>query len=286
MLAIGMVLLVLVFLPAALRNHYINEGNRQNLILYIVTWLTCFVVFTSMLFKILHWPYAGYIIIVAVPFPFVVFLPVFLVVTSRNKTHSVSDTVFVLFLLAAISVFSVLLALNVSREKINDSLGLARSYNKVETVLSFIDLPGHQTPVIQKIDEVLNIVDNYQYLILKYEGFTEEQWNNDPTILVRPEVPVISSPALIIYNRENARLDTRLETAMNELITLIQKTAGFETLAKAAPDIFDFKEPVNDEHNWTGKVLQYTTQSWSLIYLDGLETNLKLLKLSLASNGN
>jgi hypothetical protein len=283
LLAIGMAVLVLVFLPAALRNHYITEGKKQNLMLYIVTWLTCLVVFTGMLFKILHWPGAGYLLILALPFPYVVFLPVFLIVTSKKKDYSVNNTVFVLFLLAAVSVFSVLLALNVSKEKIDDSLGLARSYNRVETVLNSIDQIDNQTPVIQKIDEVLKIVDNYQFLILKYEGFTEEQWNNDPLILQRPEFPTISTPALVVYTGENAALDTRLEADLNELINLIDNTPGYKELARFARDIIDFNEPVNNEHNWTGKILQYNTMSWSLIYLDGLETNLKLLRISLAS---
>ena len=82
LLIIGIVTLILVFLPLALRNHYRTEGERKNLLLYVVTWLTCFVVFGGMLFKLMHWPGAGKALLVALPFPYVVFLPVFLIVTS------------------------------------------------------------------------------------------------------------------------------------------------------------------------------------------------------------
>ena len=49
----GTLILVLLFLPAALINNYKAEGNKQNKVLYIVTYITCFVVFIAMLFKII-----------------------------------------------------------------------------------------------------------------------------------------------------------------------------------------------------------------------------------------
>ena len=112
LLTIGIFSLVFIFLPVSLQNHYKAEGNKQNLILYIVTWLTCFVVFTAMLFKIMHWPGAGIALFISLPFPYVVFLPVFLTVTGKNKNFNIYYTVFVLFLLAIISSYSALLALN------------------------------------------------------------------------------------------------------------------------------------------------------------------------------
>ena len=124
----GTLILVLIFLPVALINNYKAEGNNQNRVLYIVTYITCFVVFIGMLFKIMHWPYAGIGLFIALPFPYIVFLPVFLVVTAKNKNFSIYNTVFVLLLLALNSVFSALLALNVSKETINDSYNISRDY--------------------------------------------------------------------------------------------------------------------------------------------------------------
>ena len=143
MLTVGMVTLVLVFLPMALINHYKGIGNRQNLLLHIATWLTCFVVFIGMLFKIMHWPFAATILTIALIFPYVVFLPVFLVTTSKNKNFNIYNTVFVLLLLATNSVFSALLSLNVSAERIRDSYNLSRQYNQVGKVLD--QLPANDS---------------------------------------------------------------------------------------------------------------------------------------------
>ena len=122
LLCTGTILLLAAFLPAALINHYKVNGNKQYKLLYIIIYVTCFVVFTAMLFKILHWPFAGYLVLIAVPFPFVVFLPVWLNVTSKIKNFDINNTIYVLFLLAIQAVFSVLLALNVTREKIDNTL--------------------------------------------------------------------------------------------------------------------------------------------------------------------
>src|SRR5450759_349254 len=176
LLTIGLVTLVLLFIPVALINHYKAEEPRQNLLLYIVTWLTCFVVFTAMLFKIQHWPYAGIFLTVAMPFPYVVFLPVFLTVTSKNKNFNIYNTVFVLLLLALNSVFSALLALNVSKDTLVDSYNISRDYNKVEAAMVQLPVIVNESAVNVKIDEIIKITNDYQDLILKHEGMNREEW--------------------------------------------------------------------------------------------------------------
>lgn len=277
LMILGVFTLVCVFIPLALRNHYLTDGNRRNASLYIVTWLTCFVVFVGMLFKVLHWPYAAIAIIIALPFPYVVFLPVFLAVTSRNKSFSIYYTVSVLFLLSGVSVFSLLLALNVSKEKINDSMLLSGNYNRLEAVLDPPLSLADQASVPGKIDEILAIIDDYQSLIFTTEGFSEEEWNNDPWILTKPETSGAASPALVIEGKDPA-LDIRLQTALQSLVNEAEGMAGFETLAKAAPAIFDYKESTDRPDDWTFGTFIASPRIWSLVYLDALETNLKLLR--------
>jgi hypothetical protein len=183
LLTAGISTLVLIFLPVALINHYRTEGDRQNLILYLVTWLTCFVVFTGMLFKIQHWPLARPFLLIALPFPYVVFLPVFLIVTSKNKNFNIYNTVFILFLMAGQSVFSVYLALGVSREKINNSVSLSYHYKNFEKAISDLPVLSNKTPVMildNKADLLLKLVNECEGLMFKKAGITEEQWNNNP----------------------------------------------------------------------------------------------------------
>jgi hypothetical protein len=280
LLILGIVMLVLVFLPLALRNHYRTEGEKKNLSLYVVTWLTCFVVFGGMFYKVMHWPGAGIALIVSLPFPYVIFLPVFLVVTSKDKNFSIYNTVAVLFLLAGISVFSALLALNVSKEKINDSMELSRSYHRLETVLDEIPAPANQTPVMNEIDDLLKIVDDYQHRIFAREGLTEKQWQDDPWCYPQPEAADVAGRALVIRDPEPT-FDIRLQTGLGDLIGELEKTAVNDEVAGIVPLIFDFYNTPGDKNGWTQGKFGVSPRVWSLIYLDGLETNLKLLKSGL-----
>ena len=278
----GMGTLVLIFLPAALVNMYKNSENRKDLSLYIVTWFTCFVVFTSILFKIQHWSYAGTFFFIALPFPYVVFLPVWLIVTSKEKNFNIYNTVFVLLLLALNSVLSALLSLNVSKSRIDDSYNLSRNYARVETTLGQLPAGKHQSSVNMKIDEVLKIADDYKDLILKQEGLTRDQWNNNPGNLKRPEAGGVAAKALLKYNESFP--GEKLQTCLKSLILEFEKTPGYDNLARSAPSIFDYKEDGYDGLPWAIQIFTNSPLSWTLTYLDGLETNLYLIKASQASN--
>lgn len=287
LLILGIVMLVMIFLPLALRNHFRTEGGRKNLLLYIVTWLTCFVVFGGMLFKMMHWPGAAIALLIALPFPYVVFLPVFLVVTSRDKNFSIHNTVAMLFLLAGISISSAMLSLNVSKERMDDSMRLSASYNRVEAVLDEIQASdgkasGGQTSdgqasVVNKIDELLGIIDDYQRKIFSVNGMSEEDWNNDPRLFPFPEKASIADKALFIGGK-NPTYDTRLQTGLGDIVSELRNSAEDEQIASKIPKIFNFFETPGDDLGWTQGTFVVSPRVWSLIYLDGLETNLKLIR--------
>jgi hypothetical protein len=275
MLTLGLSSLVLVTVPLALINHYKSDENRQSPVLHYVTGLTCFVVFTGMLFKIMHWPYAGLALTIALPFPYVVFLPVYIVVTSRNKNFNIYNTVFVLLLLALNSVLAALLSLNVSKQRISDSYRLSRNYNNVEMILSTIPGTDLQSPVNLKIDQVIRIIDEYQSLIFSEEEITPEQWKKDPENLVKPDSRQVA--VKVLFNAENP-VGNKLETELKELVAIMEKSTGFEELAKIAPQIFDISDSDASESGWAMRNFIAPSLSWSLIYLDGLKADLLLMK--------
>jgi hypothetical protein len=274
MLAFGVGLLVLIFLPAALRSHYRAEGNSQNRILYIVTWVTCLVVFTGMLFKVMHWPYAGIAITIALPFPYVVFLPVFLIVTSKNKSFNIYNTVFILLLLSVNSVFCTLLALNVSRDRINESFNIAQNYYRLEKVLGQLPVQDKQLPVAQKIDYILKISDYYQERMLNLDLNSLENWHNDPSSVVRGDSPNIP---LIAISKEGS-YGIELENGMKDLFEALDKTKGYETMAKSAPLILDIYKPDGSGPDYGVRYIAFKTMAMSLIYLEGLKSDLLMLR--------
>jgi len=278
LLIIGIIALVLVFLPLALIDHYKSAGNKQNLLLHIVTWLTCFIIFMGMLFKIQHWSGAALLMAVAIIFPYVVFLPVFLVTSAKNKNFNIFNTVFVLLLLAVNSVFCALLSLNVSRERIHDSFNLSDNYNKVESVLKQIPASDPQSPVNLKINEVLKIVDEYQKLIFAKNGSTEDQWNRGQDILRWPDLTGLA--AKVLTESGESPYGSQLQNGLKDLISLMSKTPGYEQMAENAITIFDLDPPAKDDAAWPMWKFNEDNNTWVLIYLDGLETNLQMIKTS------
>jgi hypothetical protein len=277
LLMLGIFLLVFLFLPLALRNHYLGAGNRKNILLHIITWVTCLVVFVAMLFKVMHWPGAGIALIIALPFPYLVFLPAYVVNAARNRDSNIHNTVYVLLLLAGFSVFSLLLALNVSREKIDISMDLSRNYNRVEQMIYRAMPSGDQTETGSEVDELLSLVNDYQGLIFSSEGITEDQWENDPWLLSRPEFTDIASQALITRGEEPAP-DIRLEQALREYLSSLQAGGIEEILVREAPAILHMEATSQGPYEWTRRTFAESARVWSVIYLDALETNLKLIR--------
>jgi hypothetical protein len=73
----------------------------------------------------------------------------------------------VLLLLTLNSVFSGLLALNVTKTRIDESYNLSHNYTRLETVLNEIPSYNKESVVYNEIDGVLKIVNVYQDKILK-----------------------------------------------------------------------------------------------------------------------
>jgi len=278
LLTIGLGTMVWIFLPLALVNSYKANKIRENLSLYIVTYITCFVVFMAMLFKIQHWPYAGVFLTIALPFPYIVFLPVFLTATSKNKNFNIYNVVFVLSLLALNSVFSVLLALNVSKSRVEDSYSLSRNYNQIEKAISQLPEVNSKSTVSLKIDEVIKIVDDYEDIILRSQAISREQWETKKGNLIRPEFPAVA--AQVLEASGESPVGIKLETALKSLVTMMESTKGYEALAKSAPVIFHVKNLGEVDSDFAYRNFIETNLAWSLIYLDGLKANLSLIKAS------
>jgi len=282
LLTLGMLLFVLVFLPLALISNYRKENNPLYLPLYITIWITCLVVFGSMLFKIMHWPGAGTFILLALPFPFVVFLPVYLFVTSKIKNYDIYNTVFVLFLVASQGLFSAILALNVSREKIEESLVLSSNYNRVAEAMEFASVPAdggipEYSRIILLIDEATKIIDECQSEFLKTAGVTETTWINEPGSITLLDTRSIGTEVMLFGEGETR--GAKLESVLSSLLLEIKSKPELDGLSALAPVILDFDGQV--EAGWAERMFADNYLSWLLIYFDELELNLKFIKTSL-----
>ena len=184
-----------------------------------------------------------------------------------------------MILLALNSVFSGFLSLNVSKETIDDSYNISRDYNKVESALVQLPLIASESAVNLKIDEIIKITNDYQDLILKHEGMTREQWKKDPGNLLRPDN--VNTAASIQADNGEIVPGMKLDKAITELIYLMKQTKGFVDAGNALPAILDLDEEKGKDNamNFYNRNI-FVPLSWALIYLDGLEANLSMIKAS------
>lgn len=275
MLTLGITVLVFFFMPAALVSSYRADPDRSKGLLYFVTWLTVLVVFAAMLFKIQHWPGAGALMMISIPFPFVVFLPVFLISVKGRKDQSIYDTVSVLILLMVVSCFTVLLGLNVSKDRILGSLGLMSNYERTEEVLDNLKV-GHESPVVRRIDELLVLAEEYRHLYLAFSGISSDAGKTDNEEFQRL---LLSREPSERFGRESEDIETRLLSGLDDLTGLLGSTPGFESLAEEAQYVFSLVRASGGTFVADQEMASLPLHPWLLVYLSGLENNLKSMRV-------
>ncbi len=167
LLMISILLFCFVFLPLALISSYKSQNEKIYKWLYIVTFIVFSFDITGALFKILHWPGAWVFLAIGVPLPFVLFLPVYLYQTHKNKDKSVLNSLGIMFGLTFLAIFSTLLALNVSATVIDSFV--VNSVNNENSAKVYQEISKKYTDndiVKQKADELCAFIDELKKEVL------------------------------------------------------------------------------------------------------------------------
>lgn len=115
MIAVGMVLIVLVFLPLYFISSHKEQPERKNPVYAIVGYLTIALLLAGATFKIQHWPGAGYLIYTAIGFILIGFIPLYVVnVFQRSGSEKVKSPYIVMLL---VGIACVMLMGNVNMSK-------------------------------------------------------------------------------------------------------------------------------------------------------------------------
>ena len=173
-LTLSLLLFCFWFLPAALINHYKGQKNKTGKWLYIAAFISFFMVFISALFKIQHWPGAGLLLLIGVPIPFLLYLPVFVYHSVKNKEQSFVNFTAIILGLIFIAVYGVLLSVNVSREILYQGVELTKSNEKIIDYYQFsnnklTDLSNTEIKEIaNKSDKICDIIHQAKKDLLIY----------------------------------------------------------------------------------------------------------------------
>ena len=283
MMCTGIFLLLFVFLPAALVNNFRESEGNKSAPLSFITWLSCLVVFTAMLFKILHWPGAGIAIIIALPFPFVVFLPVYLVTTSKIKGFDINNTIFVLLLLSLQAVFSALLALNVSKVRIEDSMILSDHYtDRYEILQKISGLPEYQTipesyeSSLMAADRLTGTIRECKVLIGRKAGISKNEETGDRIT----DISVLESrdlaPVAMLSGTDPIPA-VKLIEGIDSFVSELQKIDKSGDLVHLAKVLFNLNQEPGGV-SWIDEMFSSRYLAWVIIDLNSLEASTSFIK--------
>lgn len=278
MLTVGFAGLVLIFFPAAIINAYRGNPEKAAKPLYIVTYITLFVIFTSMLFKIMHWPMAGTMLLISLPFPFLLFLPVFLVTTGKIEKFSIYDTVSILLLLSFVSVFNGLLAIDVTKEKLDDSIYIASIYNsnKLKPGIYKEQASPAADNYIESADMALSDIRKIREIIMTRSGIPAEfiEESLSPGEMAKPGSMAIK---IRLRGDELTRV-SNLENNISKFVDDIDSAGDKLITSELAGDLLGFSTKEGDITSWSELLSGSTWSCWSLTYLGMLENNIILLR--------
>lgn len=155
------------FLPLALIYNYKKQEEKKYKWLHIVTYLVFSITFIGALFKILHWPYANILMIIGIPLPFVLFLPVYLYNTWKDKSVPLLNHLGVMFGLTFLALFSVLLSLNISYDIAQNFAINSYNSDKATTFYQAISKSAQSSDKVkQKGDELCKYIDEIKCKLL------------------------------------------------------------------------------------------------------------------------
>jgi hypothetical protein len=214
---------------------------------------------------------------VALPFPYVVFLPVYLIVTGRNKNHNIYNTVAILFLLASFSALSALLALGVSKEKLDDSLLFSGNYNRTEMVVATLPAAEGSSALTIKIDEALKILDEYEEARLQGMGNSRREWVDNPESVMGIS---LRQPGTVKYAGRADMLHGELQSALSDIIEIAKSDPVNKPLADNIAEVFNMQKFSDDGYYFADELFRGNLRPWMFVYLDGLRVNLMMMRLT------
>ena len=188
LIVLGLGLFCLVFLPLAFYHSYKgNDGKYKSL--YIAGFICAFITFIGAMFKIQHWPGAGWFLLVGIPLPFLYFLPVYVYHHNKSKEKSSINFLGVMFMMVYVALFTSILALNISRDivvalsdctydisKTND-LFLTQNDLKYKC-LEKEGLSGNKEKIMQlkaKSDAIYNQINDIKIALIKASENTDSK---------------------------------------------------------------------------------------------------------------
>lgn len=276
LLTLSIFMFCVIFLPFALWSSYKNSSPRKYSLLYVVTFIVFAVVFVGALFKVMHWPGAQFFLIIGVPLPFVLFLPVYLIQTRKEKNYSIVNFMGIMFGMVFIAVFSVLLALNVSWNMLkNFENQFHYNQNLVSNIYAEKGNFANNENVLQKSEELCKYIESVKNEILSASG-------NDRKEMLNSEIKLMDNteiPSEKLFGKENIHvLDDLDKKIISFKETVLLSNLASNELKELTKSLFEISNNEEGIVNWEKKEFIDFKLIITLDALTRLESNVKFVE--------
>lgn len=119
MITVGMVLIVLVFLPLYFISNHREQLEKKNPVYAIVGYLTIALLLAGATFKIQHWPGAGWLIYSSIGFMLIGFIPLYVVNVFQRSGKEKAYLPYIVMLLVGIACVMLMGNINMSKDLLN-----------------------------------------------------------------------------------------------------------------------------------------------------------------------
>jgi hypothetical protein len=145
LITVGMILIVFVFLPLYFITNHREQAERKNPVYAIVGYLTIALLLAGAVFKIMHWPGAGWLIYGSIGFLLIGFVPLYVVNVFQRSGKEKANLPYIVMLLVGIACVMLMGNVNMGKDLLdiyqNESLANEQRVEDVqERTASLLDL--------------------------------------------------------------------------------------------------------------------------------------------------
>lgn len=176
MLVLAVFLFCFGFLPMALKNNYETLPIKKMKTLHVVSYVVFAFCMMGVLFKIMHWPGAAMFLLVGLLSPFVIFLPVYLYYTREEEKTGNKNFLALILGLMFLAVFSVFLALGVSRQILGQ--GVQSVKQNESNVKSYAYSSNENNEITKSANDLINYSNELKCTLLSFAGENMCDGNN------------------------------------------------------------------------------------------------------------
>jgi len=130
---LGIGLLAFLFLPLAYIQLLKSTSDKSLKLVYHMGFISFFIDFLGLMFKLMHWEGASVIMLIAIPAPFVLFLPAYIRYHNKGKLKADLNFFAILLFMIYFGLFTALLSLGISKNVLDANANLGENINEINT---------------------------------------------------------------------------------------------------------------------------------------------------------